>query len=213
MKLSLHNSSSAPLTADLLPASSLFTPLRALVNTLTSLVANLQNAALQLNSFAMTDAFVRVSQLVGKLVVHYVLQVVSKLYLLLGAFNLIGNPVELVGNLSEGVTAFFFEPMECLVKQPKDFVGSVGKGASKLLSLTTYGLLDSVSKVTDTVGNGLASLSVSKSFQADRAAGKTGLVHGLSAGVKGLYKDTSAGLKEEGLIGGVKGLGSAVTAW
>lgn len=211
VKLSLHNSSSAPLTADLLPASSLFTPLRALVNTLTSLVANLQNAALQLNSFAMTDAFVRVSQLVGKLVVHYVLQVVSKLYLLLGAFNLIGNPVELVGNLSEGVTAFFFEPMECLVKQPKDFVGSVGKGASKLLSLTTYGLLDSVSKVTDTVGNGLASLSVSKSFQADRAAGKTGLVHGLSAGVKGLYKDTSAGLKEEGLIGGVKGLGSAVT--
>ena len=211
VRLSLHNSSSAPLTEDLLPASSLFTPLRALVNTVTSLVANLQNAALQLNSFAMTDAFVRVSQLVSKLVVHYVLQVVSKLYLLLGAFNLIGNPVELVGNLSEGVTAFFFEPMECLVKQPKDFVGSVGKGASKLLSLTTYGLLNSVSKVTDTVGNGLASLSMSESFQADRAAGKTGLVHGLSAGVKGLYKDTSAGLKEEGLIGGVKGLGSAVT--
>ena len=211
MKLSLHNSSSSPLTADLLPASSLFTPLRAVVNTLTSLVADLQNASLQLNSFAMTDAFVRMSQLVGKLVVHYVLQVVTKFYLLLGAFNLIGNPVELVGNLSEGVTALFFEPMECLLKQPKDFVGSVGRGASKLLSLTTYGLLDSVSKVTDTVGNGLASLSMSESFQADRAAGKTGLLHGISAGVKGLYKDTSAGLKEEGLIGGVKGLGSAVT--
>ena len=211
VKLSLHNSSSAPLTADLLPSYSLFTPLRALVNTLTSLVANLQTASLQLNSFAMDDAFLPVSQFVSKLVVHYVMQVITKLYLLLGAFNLLGNPVELVGNLSEGVTALFFEPMECLMKTPKDFAKSVGKGASKLLSLTAYGLLDSVSKVTDTVGNGLASLSMSESYQADRAAGKTGIIHGISAGVKGLYKDTSAGIAEEGFIGGVKGLGTAVT--
>ena len=161
IKISMVNNPSAPLSADLLPSSPIFLPFRTLINTTLSLVANLQNASLQLNSFLMQTQYLSMSQLINKLVIHYVMQVISKIYLLLGAFNVVGNPVELVGNIYEGVSAFFFEPMESLMKKPSDFFSSVGKGTTKLLSMTAFGLLDSVSKITDTVSNGIASLSLS----------------------------------------------------
>ena len=205
------NNPSAPLSADLLPSSPIFLPFRTLINTTLSLVANLQNASLQLNSFLMQTQYLSMSQLINKLVIHYVMQVISKIYLLLGAFNVVGNPVELVGNIYEGVSAFFFEPMESLMKKPSDFFSSVGKGTTKLLSMTAFGVLDSVSKITDTVSNGIASLSLSDSYKADRAAGKTGFIHGIKSGVTGLYKDTKKGQEEKGFVGAVTGFGSALT--
>lgn len=211
VRISVVNNPSQPLSADLLPSSPIFLPFRTLINTALSLIANLQNASLQLNSFLMQNQYLSMSQFVNKLVIHYVMQVISKLYLLLGAFNVVGNPVELVGNIYEGVSAFFFEPMESLMKKPSDFFSSVGSGTSKLLSMTTYGVLDSVSKITDTVSNGIASLSLSESYQADRAAGKTGFIHGVKSGVTGLYKDTKNGMEEKGFVGAAAGFGKALT--
>ena len=210
VKISVHNDPSAPLTADLLPAVTWLLPFKAVLNTVISLVANLNNATLQLDSFAMDDTYLSFSTLAGKLVSHYLKQVINKLYLLLGAFNLLGNPVELVGNISEGVRAMFFEPVSTLLKQPNEFVGSVGKGTSKLVSMTAYGVLDSVSKITGTVTNGIASLNMSQSYQADRAAGKSGILHGITSGVKGLYKDTTSGFREGGFKGLAKGLGTGL---
>ena len=211
IRISMVNNPAQPLSADLLPSSPLFLPFRTLINTTLSLIANLQNASLQLNSFMMERQYLSMSQFVNKMVIHYVMQVVSKLYLLLGAFNIVGNPVELVGNIYEGVSAFFFEPMESLMKKPGDFFNSVGSGTSKLLSMTAFGVLDSVSKITDTISNGIASLSLSESYQANRAAGKTGFINGVKTGFTGLYEDTKSGMQEKGLIGAMTGFGSALT--
>ena len=210
VKISFHNDPTAPLTADLLPSSALLVPLKAVLNTATSLIANLNNAALQLDSFAMTQSYIALTSFTNKLLSHYIQQVISKLYLLLGAFNLLGNPVELVGNLSEGVQALFFEPVHTLMKRPEDFVASVGKGTSKLVSMTAYGVLNSVSQITDSMTNGIAALNWSKTYQADRAAGKTGIVHGITSGVKGLVNDTATGLQNDGLKGLVTGIGTGL---
>ena len=210
VKISFHNDPSAPLTADLLPSSAWLLPLKAVLNTATSLVANLNNAALQLDSFAMNQSYIALTSFTNKLLSHYIQQVISKLYLLLGAFNLLGNPVELVGNLSEGVQALFFEPVHTLMKRPEDFVASVGKGTSKLVSMTAYGVLNSVSQITDSMTNGIAALNWSKTYQADRAAGKTGIVHGFTSGVKGLVNDTATGLQNDGLKGLVTGIGTGL---
>ena len=210
IKFSFRNDPSAPLSDALLPQDPRLMPLVAMFNTFTNLVGNLDNATICLRSLILTNYYTDMGAFVKKVALFYVKEVLQKFYLLAGSFNLIGNPVELVGNVADGVKAFFTEPVQGLMHGPGAFVGGLGKGTTQLVSKTAYGLLNSVSKITSTVSNGVASLAMSDSYQADRAAGKSNIVHGVWSGVTGVFTETGAGLKEEGLVGGLKGLGKGL---
>lgn len=210
IKFSFRNDPSAPLSDALLPQDPRLMPLVAMFNTFTNLVGNLDNATICLRSLILTNYYTDMSAFIKKVALFYVKEVLQKFYLLAGSFNLIGNPVELVGNVADGVKAFFTEPVQGLMHGPGAFVGGLGKGTTQLVSKTAYGLLNSVSKITNTVSNGVASLAMSDSYQADRAAGKSNIVHGVWSGVTGVFTETGAGLKEEGFVGGLKGLGKGL---
>lgn len=210
IKFSFSNNSSASLSDVLLPQDPRWMPFIAMFNTFTNLVGNLDNATIALRSLILTNYYTDMNAFTKKVVLFYGKEILQKFYLLAGSFNLIGNPVELVGNVADGVKAFFTEPVQGLMRGPTAFVGGLGKGTTKLVSQTAYGVLNSVSKITSTVSNGIASLAMSDQYQADRAAGKSNLVHGVWSGVTGVFTETGSGLKEEGLIGGLKGLGKGI---
>ena len=210
IKLSYRNDPAAPLSSAILPQDPRLMPLMALLNTVINVVGNLDNATISLRSFFLTNYYSDIYSFVKKVAGFYTREVMSKFYMLVGSFNLIGNPVELVGNVTDGVKAFFTEPIEGLMKGPGAFVGGLGKGTTKLLSSTAFGLLNSVSKITSTVGDGVAALAFSDEYQADRAAGKSNLIHGAWSGVTGIFTETGAGFKEKGVLGAVTGLGKGV---
>ena len=210
IKFSYHNDPSAPLSASLLPQNPRLMPLFSVFNTITNLVGNLDNATINLRSLLLTNYYTDVVAFAKKVATFYALEVMNKFYLLVGSFNVIGNPTELVGNVADGVKAFFMEPVQGLMKGPGAFVGGLGKGTTQLVSKTAFGLLNSVSKITSTVGDGVAAMAMSDSYQADRAAGKSNLVHGVWSGVTGVFTETSQGFKEKGVIGAVTGLGKGV---
>ena len=210
VKFSYHNDPSAPLSASLFPQNPVLMPVFSVLNTIVNLVGNLDNATINLRSLLLTNYYTDLMAFVRKVVKFYVMEVMNKFYLLVGSFNVIGNPTELVGNVADGVKAFFMEPVQGLMKGPGAFVGGLGKGTTQLLSKTTFGLLNSVSKITGAVGDGVAAMAMSDSYQADRAAGKSNLVHGVWSGVTGVFTETSQGFKDKGVLGAVTGLGKGV---
>ena len=210
VKFSYHNDPSAPLSASLFPQNPALMPVFSVLNTIVNLVGNLDNATINLRSLLLNNYYTDLMAFVRKVVKFYVMEVMNKFYLLVGSFNVIGNPTELVGNVADGVKAFFMEPVQGLMKGPGAFVGGLGKGTTQLLSKTTFGLLNSVSKITGAVGDGVAAMAMSDSYQADRAAGKSNLVHGVWSGVTGVFTETSQGFKDKGVLGAVTGLGKGV---
>ena len=210
VKFSFLNNPSASLSDVLLPQDPRLMPFVAMFNTFTNLLGNLDNATIALRSLILTNYYTDMNAFTKKVVLFYGKEILQKFYLLAGSFNLIGNPVELVGNVADGVKAFFTEPVQGLMRGPTAFVGGLGKGTTKLVSQTAYGVLNSVSKITNTVSNGIASLAMSDQYQADRAAGKSNIVHGVWSGVTGVFTETGSGLKQEGLVGGLKGLGKGI---
>ena len=199
-----------PLTSSILPPVPILIPLQALIDTVGTFVGNLDHAQIKLNSYQSENLFMTSKDLTQRLVLHYTKQFLSQLYKIFGSFNFLGNPVGLLENLSSGVKAFFYEPMQGLVRSPLEFVGGLGKGTKALVLNTTYGLVNAVSKITGTLGDGLSSLTMSEDYQNGRAAGKGGILYGLKEGVTGVYKDTVKGAKADGFFGFVKGAGKGV---
>jgi hypothetical protein len=78
-----------------------------------------------------------------------------QVYKILGSADFLGNPVGLLGNLGTGVKDFFFEPAQGLVESPEAFGKGLAKGSVSLVKHTTYGLFNTVSKLTGTAGKGI----------------------------------------------------------
>lgn len=55
---------------------------------------------------------------------------------MVGSFDILGDPVGLLSNLSTGVTDFFYEPIEGLKPDGKGFLYGLGKGGTSLVSNT-----------------------------------------------------------------------------
>ena len=192
MLITLTNKMDAayPLTSSILPAIPFLIPIQALIDTAGTFIGNIDNAQIKLNSFTADTLFMTQQDLISRLKLHYTKQFVSQLYKIIGSFNFLGNPVGLAENLTSGVKAFFYEPMQGIVKSPQDFVAGIGRGTKTLLMNTAYGVLNTVSKITSTIADGLASLTMSEEYKNDRAAGK-GLLNLVVKPVVGVVDQTT----------------------
>ena len=210
IKFSYRNDPSAPLSAALLPQDPRLMPLIAFLNTIVNVLGNMENTPINLRSFFLSNYYADMYAFIMKVVGFYGTEVMKQFYKIIGSLNMIGNPVELVGNVGDGIKCFFTEPVQGLMKGPRDFVGGLGKGTTKLLSMTSFGILNSLTKITGAAGDGLAALAFSEEYQADRAAGKSNLVHGIWSGATGIFTETGAGFKEKGVLGAAAGLGKGI---
>lgn len=212
MLITLTNKMDAayPLTSSILPAIPFLIPIQALIDTAGTFIGNIDNAQIKLNSYTADTLFMTQQDLISRLKLHYTKQFVSQLYKIIGSFNFLGNPVGLAENLTSGVKAFFYEPMQGIVKSPQDFVAGIGRGTKTLLMNTAYGVLNTVSKITSTIADGLASLTMSEEYKNDRAAGKGGILFGMKEGITGVFKDTKKGKEKGGLVGAIAGTGKGL---
>ncbi|RLN51421.1 hypothetical protein BBJ29_007449 [Phytophthora kernoviae] len=158
---------------------------------------------------------------------HYVLQGMRQLYSLVGAADILGNPVGLVTNLGVGVKDFFYEPAAGLVTSPQEFVLGLSRGTTSLFTHSLYGAFNAASKVTGTLSEGLATLSLDREYLAARRAQGprkqvathvgTGLIHGtkqlgqgIFAGVTGVLTAPAQGAINGGLTGFIEGVGKGL---
>jgi vacuolar protein sorting-associated protein 13A/C len=134
----------------------------------------------------------------------------QQLYKIVGSLDVIGNPVGLVNGLGSGVHDFFYQPVQGLVKSPKDFVGGVFQGTTSLFKSVVSGLCDSASRVTSSAARGAASATLDDEFIKKQQhktpprhvvegleKGATSLGTGLVSGLKGVIKDPIKGAKQK----------------
>lgn len=171
----------------------------------------------------LTNAFGTPSELIPPIQQHYIRQGILEVYKILGSADFLGNPVGLFDNLTSGVKDFFYEPYKGFVESPAAFGTGLAKGTASLLKHSVYGTFNTTSKVTGTVGTGLARLTFDPKYLERREKkklteqpkhagygllyGARDLLYGLGDGLAGPFYQPFVGAKEEGAKGFLIGLG------
>jgi hypothetical protein len=120
---------------------------------------------------------------------------------------------------------FFYEPAKGLVKSPQAFGKGLAKGSISLLKHTFTGVFGAASKITGSVGKGVAILTMDDEFiarnsgrnqkqpkhaMAGVATGVQSLGSGLLKGVAGVVLDPMKGAQKDGVGGFFKGIGKGL---
>ncbi|MBZ3889115.1 Vacuolar protein sorting-associated protein 13C [Sciurus carolinensis] len=169
--------------------------------------------------------FYKRDQLMWSVVRHYSEQFLKQMYVLVLGLDVLGNPFGLIRGLSEGVEAFFYEPFQGAVQGPEEFAEGLVIGVRSLFGHTVGGAAGVVSRITGSVGKGLAAITMDKEYQQKRreemgrqpkdfgdslARGGKGFLRGVVGGVTGIITKPVEGAKKEGAAGFFKGIGKGL---
>lgn len=193
---------------------------------LKSNLVNIDSASLNLNALHIYHSFTTRAFMVSTIQQHYAFQGILQIYALVGAADILGNPIGLVTNLGTGVKDFFYEPVAGMVKSPQEFVLGLSRGTASLVKNSVYGTFNAASKFTGTLSSGIAALSMDSKYINERNSRNrhevpthlgTGLLYGtkqlgqgILAGVSGVITAPAMGAYTNGLSGFVEGVGKGL---
>jgi vacuolar protein sorting-associated protein 13A/C len=95
-------------------------------------VADIDNVTFLLNALIITHPYTTHAELFTLITRHYMIQLLKQAYRVLGAFDVIGNPLSLMSTLGTGVYDFFYEPAQSLVTRPQDLIKALARVCSQL---------------------------------------------------------------------------------
>uniref|UniRef100_A0A914WWB3 Uncharacterized protein n=1 Tax=Plectus sambesii TaxID=2011161 RepID=A0A914WWB3_9BILA len=188
-------------------------------------LTELQDVVFKLAYFEREFVFYNRQQLQGEIVSHYTRQAIKQLYVLVLGLDIIGNPFGLVRDLSSGVQDFFYEPFQGAILGPEEFAEGLALGVSSLFGHAVGGAAGAVSRITGTLGKGVAALTLDSEYQRKRqealnrrpqnfgqgmVRGAEGLGQGVFDGVTGVFLKPIEGAREGGVGGFAKGVGKGL---
>eukprot|EP00753_Platysulcus_tardus_P001590 PLAT11403.1.p1 GENE.PLAT11403.1~~PLAT11403.1.p1 ORF type:complete len:1762 (+),score=844.46 PLAT11403.1:770-5287(+) len=162
-------------------------------------LSNMHRASLLLNGMEVDHVFASRGDLVRALTAHYRQQLLRQVHKLLGAVDVLGNPVRLVSGLGRGMSDFFIHPARGALKSPVAFSRGLATGTSSLVKHTLGSVGVAASSVAGSVGKGVAFLSFDDKYVAARKARMrdrkpTGVLEGLAEGGRDLGRGIAAGI-------------------
>lgn len=131
-----------------------------LLNSLGIALMNLDEANVNIKGLGLQHIFESQDGLNSILMQHYKKHGMSQILKILGALDILGNPVNLFSNIGTGVTEFFEKPIKGFVKGPLEGFKGIGAGTGSCLKNVLKGSFNSVSKFTGSVANGVTSLTM-----------------------------------------------------
>jgi len=151
----------------------------------------------------------------------------TQLYRVLGSADFLGNPVGLFNNISSGVSDIFYEPYQGMVMHGnKDLGLGIARGATSFAKKTVYGVTDSMTKFTSSIGKGLSAATLDAEYQARRrstqkrnkpkhalygvTAGATAFADSVTSAFEGVASKPMEGAERGGAAGFAKGVGKGV---
>ncbi|THV04954.1 vacuolar protein sorting-associated protein 13 [Dendrothele bispora CBS 962.96] len=202
-------------------------PLAVVLNALTMTVGNINDAPLEMNALAIKDVRLTTPELQNRILYHYRQDVIRQLYRILGSADFIGNPVGLFTNVSSGVADIFYEPFHGVVMHGNKELGiGIAKGAASFVKKTVFGISDSMTKFTSSVGKGLSAATFDSEWQARRrmnqrrnkprhaingvTAGGEAFANSVASAMEGVLMKPIEGAESEGAIGFFKGMGKGI---
>jgi hypothetical protein len=204
-------------------------PVFALVEAFKAMVSNVDRAPLVLQNVSWDRPFLPWEELVGRLTKHYYTNVLFGFYRLVGSLEVLGNPMGLVSNISQGVTNFMDHTNSGLRDLRQGQFGSMGKdfalGAASLAAGTVQGVFGSAFSLSHAMVKGMAQLTFDGDYKRARALmeqerpshfaqglyfGGKHLGRGLLQGVTGIFTQPVKGYSKQGARGVLKGVGKGL---
>ncbi|ODN02737.1 Vacuolar protein sorting-associated protein 13A [Orchesella cincta] len=193
--------------------------LKLIIASLGVTLTEIQDVIFKLACFELHHTFLSSDQLQDEVYSHYWSQGVRQLYVIVFGLDVIGNPYGLAMGVAKGVEAFFYEPFQGAIQGPGEFAEGVALGVKSLLGGTIGGTAGAFSKITGTLGKGIAALTFDDDYQKKRrenlqnrgdaaegfARSGKGLVMGFYEGLTGIVTKPVEGCKEGGAAGFFKG--------
>ena len=188
-------------------------------------LTEMQDIEFRLGYFERQEQWINWERLLTAVICHYSNQVLSQLYVVVLGLDVIGNPLAFVVGLSRGMGDLFYEPIQGAVEGPGEFAEGLMLGARSFVGKTFGGLAGVASRITGTIGKGVASLTLDEDYQKRRreqqlhkprdgletmARGVRGLGTGVFDGVTGVFTKPVTGAMEEGVEGFFKGVGKGM---
>ena len=181
-----------------------------------STALKIDNCPLRFSTYSLDHAFLSVDDLGGKLGFDYAMQAAGQVHLILGSSELLGNVVQLLQLLKEGLWDFMYLPAIGLMTSPQAFGSGVVKGFSSLLRFTAVSLCSTIGHFASSLQIGLVTLGVIDSdntFQEERGAPTSfvlqnrpkGGIDGLKQGCNDLIQLPLIGFRNDGLRGLITG--------
>ncbi|CED84268.1 Vacuolar protein sorting-associated protein [Phaffia rhodozyma] len=197
------------------------------LNALTMALGNVNVAPVRLNALMVENVRLSIPALQNRIVLHYTNQFTVQLYRVLGSADAIGNPIGLFNNVSSGVHDIFYEPYQGFVLHGnKELASGIARGASSFVKKTVFGVTDSISKLTGSIGKGLSAATLDPEYQARRrltqrknkprhalygiAAGAQAFGTSVASGLEGLALKPLEGAESGGAGGFFKGVGKGL---
>ncbi|XP_062417922.1 intermembrane lipid transfer protein VPS13C isoform X2 [Pungitius pungitius] len=197
-----------------------------LLKSIGATLTDVDDLIFKLAFFEVKYQFYSREKLMWSVVRHYTEQFLKQMYVLVLGLDVLGNPFGMIRGLSEGVEAFFYEPFQGAVQGPEEFAEGFVIGVRSLLGHTVGGAAGMVSRITGSVGKGLAAITMDKEYQQKRREEMNrpprDFGQSLAKGGKGLLKvcgpsegrqvnrSPADGAKKEGAAGFFKGIGKGL---
>lgn len=145
-------------------------------------------------------------------------QAFAQAYKIFGSLELIGNPLSFIDNISTGMSDFYSRTRE----EVQGTSSTRGEGVKRLARSVIAGTFGTASRVVGSLADVSRVISGSKGAVQYREfaspenvtqglqQGGGVLISGVAKGITGLVNEPLRGMENDGLIGGVKGLGKGV---
>ncbi|WAR29642.1 VP13A-like protein [Mya arenaria] len=186
-------------------------------------LTDIQDVVFKLGFFQREHKFYNNKQLTGEMTSHYAGQAIKQMYVLVLGLDVLGNPFGLLRGMAEGIEDLFYEPYQGAIQGPEEFAEGMMLGVKSLFGHAVGGAAGAVSRITGTLGKGIAALTLDDDYQKKRrealnkrpanvgegfARGGKGL--GVFDGVTGIVRKPIEGAKKEGVEGFFKGVGKGL---
>lgn len=189
-------------------------------------IGNIHDAPIKLNALELQHPIFSTEQFKDLIMKFYTREIYGQVHRIVGSADFLGNPVGLFNNVASGVKDMFYEPLQGFdITRPDEFGMGVAKGAGSLMKKTAFGLSDTFSKFTGSIGKGLTVMTMDAKFQESRrlagrnrpkhvgqgmAKGAKGFVTGIASGITGIVSQPIQGAQESGVEGFFVGLGKGL---
>ncbi|VDP79826.1 unnamed protein product [Echinostoma caproni] len=188
-------------------------------------LTDVQDVIFKLGYFERQACIMTVNQMIAEMTRHYVSQGVRQMYVLVLGLDVLGNPFGVLRGMAQGVEDLFYEPVKGAVLGPEEFAEGVALGVKSLFGHAVGGAAGAVSRITGTIGKGVAALTLDEDYKRRRreqlahrpenfgaglAQGGKGLVMGFLHGMSGVITKPVEGAKKEGFEGFFKGVGKGL---
>ena len=142
-----------------------------ILNAVLMAVGNLNEADVKFPIISLPNLRTSLPDLQEQIFLHYKNHLMPQLFRILGSADFLGNPVGLFTNITSGITDVFYEPyLGATMHGNRDIGLGIARGVTSLGKKTVFGVSDSLSKVSGSIGKGLAAASFDSNFQARRRA-------------------------------------------